>query len=172
VCSCYDTFVARCNHLSLFYAILIVFVSSLGCALIYSDRQFRISGSSHSHPVFLIPDSSEVRHLLAEEDVREEDVSHFWREKHTKEEVRKRIQDITKNPEQYPVGRSEFLQAMGRIPGVYVSGSYCRIIERSKSTCGQNSIETAPFVMVRITTGASRGTQGWVCGTGVKQLFP
>ena len=171
--SCYDTFVARWKTLSVFYAILMIVVGFWGCALINPNRQAWIYDGSHHAKVLLISDSSEVRRLLAEEDVREEGVSRFWREKHTNEEIRNRIEDMMKLPEHYPVGRSEFLQAMGRMPGVYVSEkSYCRIIESSKSTCGRIPIETATFVMVRITSGPSQGKQGWVCQNSVKQLFP
>ena len=162
-----------CSRWLSFCATLIVSLDSWGCALISSNRDFRIYGGSPNTQVLLVTDSPEVRQVLTDEDAREEGVNRYWREAQTPEERRERIEDMTKHPEHYPSSRSEFLQSMARMPGVYVpERSYCRVIQRSKSTCGPTPIETAVYVMVSVTTGASRGRQGWVCESSIQKLSP
>lgn len=122
---------------------------------------------------FLISDSPEVRRLLADQDARQYDSDRFWREKHTVEEGSERIRDMGKHPEQYPPGRTEFLKAMLAMPGFLIPGSpYCDVVERSRSKCGALPIETAVYVLIKITTGPSRGKEGWVCDNRAPGLFP
>ncbi len=150
----------------------VALISSTGCALILPGRFWRLNGDSKA-PVTLITDSPEVRRMLAEEDAREEEVDHFRREPHTKEEGFQRLEDMRQHPDQYPPGRTEFLKAMGQMPGISVAGrSYCDLIERSKSTCGRSPIETATFVLVRVTTGRSKGKSGWICQGDIQPQFP
>jgi hypothetical protein len=80
---------------------------------------------------------------------------------------------MMQHPDQYPPGRKDFLEAMARMPGVYVPvRSYCDIVERSKSTCGVSPIETATYVRIHVTTGPSRGQEGWVCSNLVPGQWP
>jgi hypothetical protein len=147
-------------------------ISSAGCAFILPGRFWRLNGDSKV-PVTLITDSPEVRRLLDEEDAREEEVSRFFREPHSREDGNAHVKDMALQPDQYPPGRSEFLKAMSQMPGISVTGrSYCELIERTKSKCGASPIETAVFVLVRVTTGPSRGKRGWICQTQVQQQFP
>jgi hypothetical protein len=150
-----------------------VIVGCEGC-LVFSDRywKWRLAGSLNSS-ITLISDSPEVRHLLAEEDAREEAVSQFWREPHTKEEGRRHVEDMIQHPDAYPPGRTEFLKAMSLMPKVTVPGrSYCDVIEQSKSKCGRLPLETASYVLVQITSGPANGSGGWVCRQQVQPLFP
>jgi hypothetical protein len=143
-----------------------------GCAFILPGRFWRLNGHSKA-PVTLITDSPEVRRMLAEEDAREEEVSRFWREPHTREEGIAHIRDMASHPDQYPPGRTEFLKAMSQMSGISVAGtSYCDLVERSKSKCGRLPIETAVYMLVRVTTGSSKGKQGWICEDAVQPQFP
>jgi hypothetical protein len=151
----------------------IVISLSLGCALLNPNRQNWIYGNSPNAQVLLLYDSPEVRRLLADENAREGEINRFWRDKHTQEEGVKRIHDMARHPEQYPPGRSKFLEDMAKMTGFYVpSKSYCRILEGSESKCGRLPIETAVYMLVRVTTGPLRGKQGWVCSSNAPQLFP
>jgi len=160
------------NRFGLFIAIVIPLTFS-GCELFNPNRQNWIYGGSPDAQVRLVADSPEVRRLIAHEDTFEDALNRFWRDKHTQEERNERIQDMMRHPERYPVGRSEFLDAVAKMPGFYVPAkSYCRVIERSMSRCGGTPIETTVYMFVRITTGPSQGKRGWVCGSNAPQLFP
>lgn len=51
--------------------------------------------------------------------------------------------------------------------------SYCSIIQRSTSKCGPDPRSTWPvYVLIKVTSGPSRGEQGWVCRAYVQQLAP
>jgi hypothetical protein len=151
--------------------LLIGSIGSTGCIFLAS-RGWRITGNSKMQ-VLLVSDSPEVRRLIADEDAGEEEVNRFWREHHSAEEIHQRLMDMAQHPERYPPGRSEFLETMTHMPGVYVEGrSYCSVIVRSKSTCGRLPIETASYLLVRISTGPSRGKEGWICESKVAGQFP
>ena len=134
-----------------------LFIDSIGCVFLLPGRSWRLTGSSNAK-ILLVSDTPQVRHLISEEDAREEEVRRFFREPHTR---------------QYPPGRTEFLRSMAQMPGVYVPGrSYCNIVERSKSKCGSPPVETATYVLVQVTTGPSHGERGWVCGNAAQGQFP
>jgi hypothetical protein len=138
--------------------------------MLHSNRLY--GGSPHSN-VFLISDSQEVRRLLASEDARQDDIDRFWREKHSEEDGRRRIEDMGLHPERYPPGRLEFLKTMMNMPGFEIKDSpYCRIVERSKSRCGMFPLQNAVYVFVQVTTGRSSGNKGWVCDSHAPGLFP
>jgi len=76
-------------------------------------------------------------------------------------EVRRLVAD--KNP----------LEDMLKMPGFTVPvKSYCSIIQRSTSKCGTVPEATAVYVLISVTSGPSRGKQGWACQSYVHQLFP
>jgi hypothetical protein len=138
--------------------------------IINPNRQSWIYGGSSNAEVLLVFDSPAVRKLLTDENNREDEVNRSWRGNHTQDEIIKHYQDMMRHPEQYPPGRSEFLGAMVKMPGLYVaSKSYCRVLERSQSRCGARPIETSVYALVRVTTGASRGATGWVCDGSIQQ---
>jgi hypothetical protein len=151
--------------------LLVALLADAGCALIIPGHFWRIYGDARG--VLLASDTPEVRQLIKDEDAREEEVSHFWREGHTREERVQRIGEMRMHPDRYPPGRSSFLSAMAQAGGMVVpSNSYCEVIEWSKSKCGKSPVETAVYVRVRVTTGRSRGATGWACNAYVKQEFP
>ena len=111
--------------------------------------------------------------MIADEDAREEEVGRFFRTSHTMEEGVQHIKDMLEHPDRYPPGRTKFLEDMAALPGVFVpGGSYCNVVERSKSTCGRTPVETSTYLLIQVTTGRARGQQGWVCESRVQQQFP
>jgi len=157
---------------------LAAIVSSTGCALIYRSEMFlsyrpkgvyQLNGPASAR-VALISDSPEVRRLLAEEDSREEAMDRFYREPHAEQEGKQHVLEIMQHPEQYPPGRLDFLKAMSQMPGVTVpGGSYSDLIERSRSTCDPSPVYTTKYVLVRVTSGPSKGEKGWMCETSAKR---
>jgi hypothetical protein len=71
--------------------------------------------------------------------------------------------------EAYIPERVTFLNAMARAPGILVpAGSYCRVIERSKAICSYIPQGNPNYVRVVITSGSSKGVEGWGClGDGI-----
>ena len=150
----------------------LLFLGLTGCVFLLPGRFWRLVNDPNTK-ILLISDSQAVRRLIADEDAREVEIRKFFRESHSREERTEHLKDMIRNPEKYPPGREEFLVAMAHMPGIYVGGKpYCDIVERSGSTCGHSPVETATFVFVKITTGRSRGQQGWICESVVQQQFP
>jgi hypothetical protein len=134
-----------------------------GCALL-NPGSAKLYPAPPNSRVFLITDSQEVRQLLADEDAREDDVNRFYREKHSAEAGRLRIEDMLKHPELYPPGRPAFLKTMLSLPGFEIKGTpWCFYVQESKSTCDRSPIATAHYVLVQVTSGPSSGKQGWIC---------
>src|ERR1700683_4091237 len=84
------------------------------------------------------------------------------------------IQVTYDSPEVRKLGTNgNITEDMLDMPGFTVPiKSYCRIIQRSTSKCGPTPEATAVYVLISLTSGPSRGKQGWVCQTYVHQLFP
>jgi hypothetical protein len=163
--------VASRNQLRFLLATIVGLLNSVGCELINPNRHYSIRGNPPTAQVLAVYDSPEIRRLIADESGREEFVKRFWQENHTAEEMIERVQEIEQHPERYPTGRSEFLHAMANQPGFYVpSETYCRVLKRSESRCGRTLLETSAYELIRVTTGPSRGKQGWVCGENIKQF--
>jgi hypothetical protein len=67
------------------------------------------------------------------------------------------------------VERRRLLDAMARQPGVLVAGEqYFRILEQSSVGCADDPITTSNFLRVRVTTGPSKGLEGWACSRDVQ----
>jgi hypothetical protein len=159
------------NQLQFLLATTVGLLSSVGCELINPNRHYSIRANPPTAQVLAVYDSPEIRRLIADESAREEFVKRFWQENHTEEERIERVEDMDRHPEHYPQGRSEFLQAMANQPGFYVaSETYCRVLKRSESRCGRTLLQTSAYELIRVTTGPTRGKQGWVCGENIKQF--
>jgi hypothetical protein len=155
------------------FAMAVIALGLSACTLFNPNRQDWIYSGSSNSQVLLAYDSPEIRRLLADEDAREEEFKQFWRDKHTPKDADQRIRDEHMHPERYPPGRQEFLRAVTNMPGFAVaSKSYCRVIERSKAGCGPHSNDGSVYVLVRVTTGRSRGKTGWVCNSNAPGFFP
>jgi hypothetical protein len=78
--------------------------------------------------------------------------------------------------ELYIPERVAFLGAMAALPGAMVpAGSYCRIVERSQAICSDIPMSNPDYIRVRITSGPSKGLQGWGClgdGIGLTRVMP
>ena len=135
--------------------------------------------------VRLISDSAEVQHLISQQEsygVRErEEIARYTQEilRLAPECMRPgescpRLEELQKNEARYIPERVAFLDAMARQPGVLVPpSSYCRVVKRSPAKCTKDPHYAPTFVKVRITTGPSKGTEGWGCeGDGVFTAWP
>lgn len=81
----------------------------------------------------MIIDSPEVRRLIAREETQE-----------------------------FPV--VEFIAALAAQPSNLVAqNSYVQVLERSRASCARDPRVTDVYVRVRITSGPSRGKEGWLC---------
>ncbi len=124
-------------------------------------------------PVRLILDSAEVQQLISQQESfgpkEREELDHYGQDLHRfgpecdrqpTGEACRRLEDGA----QYIPERVAFLKQMGREPAVLVATkSYCRVLKRSSAICRPSPIENPAFVKVRITTGPSKGTEGWGC---------
>jgi hypothetical protein len=114
-------------------------------------------------PSHLIATGPAVDRLLAVQRAQEAQAARFWQEAHSKEERRKRVEELLRNPERYYPGRGNFLFAMAEQPSESVpASSYLLVLEDSKVKCGR-PIETTDFVKVRVTSGLLDGRVGWAC---------
>ncbi len=136
--------------------------------------------TDRTRSVRLILDSVEVQHLIS----RQESLSSRDRQeidRYTQDVLRlapecmhpgdtcPRLEELEKNGARYIPERVAFLDAMATEPGFSVPpNSYCRVVQRSPARCTKNPHYTPTFVKVRITTGPSKGKEGWGCeGDGV-----
>jgi len=79
-------------------------------------------------------------------------------------EALRQLRELGQHPDRYIPERIAFLDAMARAPGVTVSGeSYCRIINRSKAMCDRHPGPNPTYFKVRISSGPSKGQEGWGC---------
>ena len=118
-------------------------LSLLGCAMFNPERQYWVYGGPGIARVSLITDTPAVRALLSELSA------------HQGEKDR----------------RSNLLAAVAGAPGFLVPAkSYCTIVEDSQVRCGSDPVYTVSYRLVRITSGPSRGREGWTCGP--TQLYP
>ena len=116
----------------------------------------------------LVADSAEVRHLLAEAANRETETDRLRRELPDQQLIQLTI-DMREHPERYMVERRKLLDTMGRQPGVFVTGEqYFRILEQSPAGCADDPVTTSNYLRVRVTTGPSKGSEGWACSRDVQ----
>jgi hypothetical protein len=80
------------------------------------------------------------------------------------------------HPERYIPERVAFIDAMARARCVAVMpNSYCRIIERAEAICSKVPVANPRYVKVHITSGPSKGSEGWGClgdGIGLTVAMP
>jgi hypothetical protein len=111
----------------------------LGGCEFHPDRHWRFREDTNANSK-LVFDSLELRRLIAEQESRNQEL-----------------------PEPIP-GRSQFLDAVRRQPGVSVPpGPYARQLERSKASCEPGQSKVGRLTRIRITTGPLKGMEGWVC---------
>jgi hypothetical protein len=77
--------------------------------------------------------------------------------------------ELKAHPERYIPERTAFLNAMARLPSVLVpAGSHCRIVEMSEAICSYQPTQNPKYVRVVVTSGPSKGLEGWGClGDGI-----
>ena len=123
-----------------------------------------ITVSQTYEPVTVVLDSPEVRRLIAEQEMGQAEIDRFWREKHTNEEARHRIEDMSKHPDEYPRGRADFFRDMQKSVAITLPGNtHAEVMEVSTARCGRLPFETITYVRLKVTKGSSKGLQIWAC---------
>ena len=137
--------------------------------------------------VRLVLDTADVQHLISQQ----ESISSKEREeieRYTQDILRvgkecdsqptgtacHQLGELLRNDAKFIPERTAFLNAMAREPGVWVPpNSYCRVVKRSPAMCSTHPQHNSTFVRVRISTGPSKGVEGWGCeGENVYSAWP
>ena len=109
----------------------------------------------------LVLDSPSVERLLDRNDLI---AGKDW-PRHTDQERMRGYQYVGEHLEEFRAERHVLLAAMAKQPGVTVEGRQSfRLLRESSASCepsGQSS--SSIFILVRVSTGPSKGTEGWVC---------
>lgn len=147
------------------FTLTVFILSALGCGLNPNYRYVTRDNSTTK----LVTESSEVRRLLAEGRTQDEKRELQLREGTHDQQVQ-HVEDIELHPDLYMVERRKLLSAMGRQPGVLVTGKqYFRVIEQSSVLCANDPITTgAEYVKVQVSTGPAKGIVGWACSADVQ----
>jgi len=129
------------------------------------SAQWSLSISRTSEPTKVVIDSPEIRRLVSDQEGRQAEVDRFWREGHTSEEKNQRIRDMAKQPDYFPPGRKEFLEAMASAPSLTVPGkTRAKVVEISKARCLSDAFSTITFIRVLISgKKPPGGTEVWLC---------
>ena len=143
--------------------------------------------TDRSRPVRVVLDSEEVRRLISQQDAfapnEQKEIDVYFQailllgqavDREQTNEACRRYEEAKKNAEHYIPERVVFLDAMARAPAVQVApNSYCRVLQRSQAKCTRDPEFTCEFVKVRITSGPSKGQEGWGCeGDGIFGAWP
>ena len=134
--------------------------------------------------VRLILDSAEVQNLISQQEsfsLRErQEIIHYFQdiERLAPECMRPgescpRLEELERNREHCIPERVAFIDAMAKKPGVLAPpNSYCRVVQRSGAKCTKNPEYSSAFVKVRVSTGPSKGTEGWGCEEDIFHAWP
>ena len=112
-------------------------------------------------------DSPEVQQLIADEEVRQtEVVDRFFREKHTRQEGIRFIEEMRKHPEDYPPGHGQFLTDMAKSAAVALTGrTRAELLGVSNAHCNKSAIYTTTYLKLKILKGPFKGQQVWACAS-------
>lgn len=139
-----------------------------------------------SKSVRLVLDSNEARQLISRQDAftpeERKEIDLYNRDiiavaqeldREQTKEATHRYNEMKKNAARYIPERTAFLYAMARVPAVLVEpNSYCRVLQRSQAKCTNDPESNCEFVKVRVTSGPSRGREGWGCdGDGIYRAW-
>ncbi len=120
----------------------------------------------------IILDSPEVRGLIASQEMSEvaewQNVQRIVREANSARRRQGPLdEELALHPERYIPKRLAFAEAMKRQPTVQAvaQNSYCRFLQRSRASCLNQPIPAGDhhYVRIRITSGPSKGQEGWAC---------
>ena len=156
-------------------AVAILLLPTSGCLLLFNPNRAAITAARQQ--VRLVADSPEVRRLIAQQEAfspqEKAEIDRFFADTASLEqkwfrdanpEALRQLREFGQHPERYIPERAAFLDAMVQAPGVTVPGqSYCRIINRSNAMCDRHPGHNPTYFKVRITSGPSKGQEGWGC---------
>lgn len=132
--------------------------------LLHAQKSVPIGGI-HRQPTYAVIDSPEIRKLMTEEEQRQAEADKFWREKHSKEEQIRHVEQLALHPDLMLPGHKEFLGATGKAPHMIVPGkTRARVLEISKARCEPDAFSTIRFVRVmHLGKKPFAGTEVWAC---------
>jgi hypothetical protein len=159
--------------------LLIAMMFCTGCLLLSRDREVVTSETSK---VCLIVDTDEVRSLIERQssfDSKDKEEAKRFLEDAIRldkeiERLRgngeldatpaKELKDLWAHPERYIPERIAFLKLVGGADCALVPAhSYARVLERSQAICSGHPQENPRYIKVLVTTGPSKGQEGWGC---------
>jgi hypothetical protein len=115
-----------------------------------------------------VADSPQVRRLLSE-------AANLEAEKHRSRQALpdpQQVQltiDMRAHPKRYMAERSKLIETMAQQAGILVTGEqYFRILEESPAGCADDPVTTSNYLRVRVSTGPSKGSEGWACSRDVQ----
>ena len=77
--------------------------------------------------------------------------------------------DMRAHPKRYMAERSKLIETMAQQAGILVTGEqYFRILEESPAGCADDPVTTSNYLRVRVSTGPSKGSEGWACSRDVQ----
>lgn len=129
-----------------------------GCRAFDPDYAYISTSELTTH---LVLDSPSVERLLDRDDlISGKDWPH-----HTDQERLRGYQYVQEHVEEFRAERHVLLAAMANQPGFTVEGRQSfRLLRESSASCepsGQSS--SSIFILVRVSTGPSKGAEGWAC---------
>jgi hypothetical protein len=153
---------SRCQlRTRLFVPLVISALITVGCTLLDPDYA---SVTRENSITKLVADSPGVRKLLNEAAEHDATVKRSLKERPA-EKQDLLIQELQKPSAQ----RRQLLDAISGQTGVVVTGKqYFRELERSTAGCDIYPISSATYVRVRVSTGPSKGREGWACSRDVQ----
>jgi len=124
-----------------------------------------IYGIGISPPTSVVVDSPDVRKLISEEETRQDQEDHFYRERHTKEEKLQHADDLIKHADQVLPGHKDFVEAMAKVPAITVPGkARGKVLQISKARCLPDGTSTVTFIRVVVIGKKPPGqSEVWVC---------
>jgi len=151
------------TRIVLLASIVVSAIVAAGCTLFDPDYAYVTREDS---TVRLVADSRAVRGLLTEAAMRDAALNRSQQNASAEERSR-----LTLEMQQPSAQRRQLISAMAQLGGVVVTGKhYFRELEQSTAGCDIYPISSATYVRVRVTTGPSKGSQGWACSRDVQPV--
>jgi hypothetical protein len=150
-----------------FYGLALVVAIALGCnlALDFAGR----TGSADT--ITLVRDSSEVRDLIRGQEIDqplEQQALQRAFQEHGEEIRTSQLAKILAlqmdiQPQQYIPRRLAFLAEMKREPVISVPAHRTQTLQSTLARCSEKPSKDSSYARVRISSGAEKGIDGWVC---------
>jgi hypothetical protein len=143
---------------ALFLLLVITFCAGIMHRL---GPDYAYESMSASSSTRLVPDSPAIDQLLARNDLI---AGQDW-PGHTYEERVRGYEDQMRHRDEFKAEHQPLFDAMAIGSGVTVEGrQYFRLLRQSTTSCEPSgSVSSSIYILVRTSTGPSKGKEGWVC---------